>query len=193
MNKFLALLLLLAIVKPVFNEETDAVEAVDDAAPAPVEEEASEEASEDSVEAVEEDAAEDAAPAEDAAAADDDAAAADEDAAPSNRFWWRHYNEDYYHHGFHNHYGAYGCCDMNFYGRRACCYNRPWSACCPNAGIYGYNAGLQYNQHAHWHGQQDDHHDDHHAPTQPLTLKTQHSHFDSSILSSSKSTVSLGY
>ena len=192
MNKFLALLLLLAIVKPVFNEETEAaeaVEAVDDAA-APAEEEASE----DSADAAEDDAAadDDAAPAEDAAAEDDDAAAADDDAAPSNRFWWRHYNEDYYNHGFHRHYGSYGCCDMNFYGRKACCYNRPWSSCCPNAGIYGYTPGLEYNQYANWYGQSNGHNDDHYH-AKPLTLKTQHSHFDSSILSSSKSTVSLGY
>ena len=188
MKKFLTLLLILSIMKPVFNTEEAkpaAEDGADKVAPA-------EDADAAPADAAPADADADAAPAEDAdpAPADDadaDAAPADEDAAPSNRFWFRHYNEDYYSHGFAGHYGQYGCCDMNFHGRRACCYNRPWSSCCPNSGFYGFNSGLQYDGSAPVVVADDDHH---HAP---LVLKTQHNHFDSPILSSSRSTVSIGY
>ena len=156
MKKLFALLFLLAIFKPVFLDEAaekkeEASEKTDDA-------EKSEEAEE----------AEEAGEAEEA------------EGAPSNRYlYYPRYN--YYDHGYHHHYGYYGCCDMNFYGRRACCYNRPWSACCGNA---------YYNNGHHDHH---DHHDHDDHEQKELVLKTQHSHFDSNILSSSKSTVSLGY
>ena len=157
MKKLFALLFLLAIFKPVFLDEHP-------------EEEASEKSEEckEGEECEEDKECEEGEECEEAEATD---------GAPSNRYFY-YPRYDYYDHGYHHHYGYYGCCDMNFYGRRACCYNRPWSACCGNNY---YNDDHNHHDHDHDHHQKD------------LVLKTQHSHFDSNILSSSKSTVSLGY
>ena len=153
MKNLLLTLLLLALMKPVFLG--DASESTPDAS------EGSGDASEGSGSSGEGDS-------------DGDGEAAG-DGEGSNLFWWR----DHYGAGYHRHYGYYGCCDMNYWGRTKCCYYRPWSACC---GGYGYYTP-DYDH---------DHHNDHHHDHHNLVLKTKHSHFDSSILSSSKSTVSLG-
>ena len=158
MNKILFLALFLAFLQPVFlNDAQDADAASEGSESSPADDEA------------------------DPPAADGDADAND-DAEASNRFWWR----DHYGSGYHRHYGYYGCCDMNYWGRTKCCYYRPWSACCGGKAYYsghghGYNHGhYYYNGHGH------------HDHKKTLVLKTEHSHFDSPILRSSKSTVYVG-
>jgi hypothetical protein len=172
MKRIISLTLLLALLNPVFLQSEDSMSSESKSVDSEVDADSTPLA-EDNV---------DTSPVADegdanADAEADDDAEANEDAASTNRYMW---NYDYQT-GYHRHYGYYGCCDMNFWGRSKCCLNRPWSPCC---GYNEYYSDVGSTAHHH-----DDDDQDHHKT---LVLKTDHYHFDSPILSSSRSVVSIG-
>ena len=152
MSKFLLVLFFLALMKPVFMDDSPDLEDSTQSN--------SESLGDDDTPLPEETTA-DAAPAEAApaapAATEDSDEDAGEDAGDETNILYHHIQGSCH---LGEHLCVYDCCYYNWDGRNRCCHYKPWSPCCAAYGNYHSSVNQWYN----WKHQVENHH---HHPVVP--------------------------